>query len=100
MISRWMPLRWLLAGCTVLLSLPATGQEPIKVGMVIEASGPFKIDPMGRWKAVFVVSGSARIGSIEAGPEETLLVPKPLGATTLTPKTKVTALAYGPGPGN
>jgi mannose-6-phosphate isomerase len=66
----------------------------------VEAQGSFRVDPMGRWKAVFVVSGSARIGSIEAGPEETMLVPKPLGVTTLHAKTKVIALAYGPGPGN
>jgi len=65
----------------------------------IEATGSFRVDPMGTWKAVLVVNGSARIGAHEAGPLETLLLPRPLGPTTLHSKHKVTALAYGPGPG-
>lgn len=65
----------------------------------IEASGSFRADPAGAWKAVLVVNGSARIGALEAAPGETLLLPRPLGPTTLFTKNKVTALAYGPGPG-
>jgi mannose-6-phosphate isomerase len=65
----------------------------------IDAEGPFRLDPAGRFKALLVVSGGARIGTIEAGPDETLLLPRPLGPTTLHPRHKVTALAYGPGPG-
>ncbi len=65
----------------------------------IEATGSFRVDPMGAWKAVLVVNGGARIGAYEAVPGETLLLPRPLGPTTLHTKNKVTALAYGPGPG-
>jgi len=65
----------------------------------IEAEGSFRADPAGTWKAVLVVNGGARIGAHEAGPGETLLLPRPLGPTTLHTKHKVTALAYGPGPG-
>jgi len=65
----------------------------------IDTEGSFRLDPAGHWKALLVVNGVAGIGSIEAGPEETLLLPKPLDATTLHAKKKVTALAYGPGPG-
>jgi mannose-6-phosphate isomerase len=65
----------------------------------VEATGSFRADPMGAWKAVLVVNGSARIGAHEAGPGETLLLPKPIGAMTLYTKGKVTALVYGPGPG-
>jgi hypothetical protein len=65
----------------------------------IEAAGSFRVDPAGAWKAVLVVHGDARIGAHAAGPEETLLLPRPLGPTTLFTKHKVTALVYGPGPG-
>jgi len=65
----------------------------------IDAEGAIRLDPAGRWKALLIVNGAARIGSIEAGPGETLLLPRPLGPTTLQAKRKVTALAYGPGPG-
>jgi mannose-6-phosphate isomerase len=64
----------------------------------VDATGSFRLDPAGRWKALLVVNGAARIGTIEAGPGETLLVPRPLGPTTLHAKHHVTALAYGPGP--
>ncbi len=56
----------------------------------IEAAGSFKMDPAGAWKAILVVNGSARIGAHEAAPGETLLLPRPLGLTTLFTKTKVT----------
>lgn len=65
----------------------------------IEATGSFRVDPAGTWKAVLVVNGGARIGAYEAAPGETLLLPRPLGPTTLHTKHKATALAYGPGPG-
>ena len=90
---------------------PLAGPQPVAEGQVrlvscdhfhvdrIEAQGPFRVDPMGTWKAVLVVNGSVRIGAHEAAPGETLLLPKPLGLTTLTPKHKITALVYGPGPG-
>jgi mannose-6-phosphate isomerase len=65
----------------------------------VDANSPFRLDPAERWKALLIVNGAARIGTIEAGPGETLLLPRPLGPTTLHPKHHVTALAYGPGPG-
>ncbi len=92
-------------------ALPLPGPRPIGDGQTrlvscehfhvdrIEATGSFRMDPMGAWKAVLVVNGSVRIGAHEASPGETLLLPRPLGPTTLFTKTKVTALAYGPVPG-
>jgi mannose-6-phosphate isomerase len=65
----------------------------------VEAEGSFRVDPAGTWKAVLVVNGGARIGAHEAGPGETMLLPKPLGPTTLFGKHRITALVYGPGPG-
>jgi hypothetical protein len=65
----------------------------------IEAESSFRVDPAGSWRAVLVVNGGLRIGTHEAAPGETFLLPKPLGATTLFSKHKVTALVYGPGPG-
>ncbi|HEX5137573.1 MAG TPA: type I phosphomannose isomerase catalytic subunit [Planctomycetota bacterium] len=65
----------------------------------VEAEGSLRVDPMDRWRAVLVVNGNARIGSHEAGPGETMLLPRAIGAMTLYTKGKVTALVYGPGPG-
>lgn len=65
----------------------------------IEAEAPFRIDPAASWKAVLVVNGAVHVGAHEAGPGETMLLPRPVGATTLHVKRKVTALVYGPGAG-
>jgi len=65
----------------------------------IEAEAPLRVDPAGAWKALLVVNGGVRIGAHEAGPGETMLLPRPLGQTTVQVKRKLTALLYGPGPG-
>jgi len=100
-----------LQNATLAAAPPPEGPRPVAPGHTrlvscehfhvdrIEAESSFRVDPADSWKAVLAVNGSVRIGSHEAAPGETLLVPRPLGPTTLFSKHKVTALVYGPGPG-
>jgi len=63
----------------------------------IDGAGAATLDPGGRWCAVLVLEGRARVGPHELGPGGTVLVPAGAGSRELEPAGgSLRALRYGP----
>lgn len=56
----------------------------------------YELNPSGNWVAVFVVTGSCRIGDLELGEGNTVIVPRAAGKTMITSQDGCAALVYGP----
>ena len=56
----------------------------------------YELNPGETWVAVFVVTGSCRIGELELGAGSTVMVPRAAGPALLEPIGSCAALVYGP----
>ncbi|MHC4958729.1 MAG: class I mannose-6-phosphate isomerase [Planctomycetota bacterium] len=62
----------------------------------VTGDAPLVLDPADAWTALLLTGGRARLGELEIGPGQTVLIPASAPKTTLEPLDPVSALVYGP----
>lgn len=62
----------------------------------VDTTEAHRVDPEGKWCALLMVAGQARVDDLDLEPGETLLVPQAAGPRMLEPKGTCTALVYAP----